>query len=179
LDLLSVQNSDGRIFLILANSSGHSLGAKVAAIVKFRRNRRSSIIQPEQSVPPLQVAPSPLGTPIFTNPTFSPSSDTMQIHTPAEHPPTRANLRAWWSNFNFAQKTKKEAMGGPYRRTSTSTFLFNVSSNYPPAFDTANHPVFGKSLKESLKYANVQISTADANGRLYVWGYIPVVVAKW
>ena len=41
------------------------------------------------------------------------------------------------------------------------------------------HPVFGKPLKESLKYASVQISTANANGELYVWGYIPVVVAKW
>jgi hypothetical protein len=39
--------------------------------------------------------------------------------------------------------------------------------------------VFGRPLKESLKCANVQISTADANGKLYVWGYIPVVVAKW
>lgn len=39
--------------------------------------------------------------------------------------------------------------------------------------------VFGSPLKESLKTANVQISTADANGKLYVWGYIPVVVAKW
>jgi hypothetical protein len=41
------------------------------------------------------------------------------------------------------------------------------------------HPVFGKPLRDSLKYASVQISTADANGNLYVWGYIPVVVAKW
>ena len=39
--------------------------------------------------------------------------------------------------------------------------------------------VFGKPLQESLRYANVQISTANANGELYVWGYIPVVVAKW
>jgi hypothetical protein len=41
------------------------------------------------------------------------------------------------------------------------------------------HTVFGKPLKESLRYASVQISTANANGELYVWGYIPVVVAKW
>lgn len=39
--------------------------------------------------------------------------------------------------------------------------------------------VFGRPLKESLKYASVQISTADASGELYVWGFIPVVVAKW
>lgn len=41
------------------------------------------------------------------------------------------------------------------------------------------HTVFGKPLTESLKYASVQISTASPNGELYVWGYIPVVVAKW
>ena len=39
--------------------------------------------------------------------------------------------------------------------------------------------MFGTPLKESLKHASVQISTADAKGKLYVWGYIPVVVAKW
>ena len=43
---------------------------------------------------------------------------------------------------------------------------------------TTQNGVFGKPLKESLKYASVQISTANANGELYVWGYIPVVVAK-
>ncbi|KAI4517029.1 Rho GTPase activation protein [Schizophyllum commune Loenen D] len=45
-----------------------------------------------------------------------------------------------------------------------------------PAQD--EHPVFGKPLRESLRYASVQISTANANGELYVWGCIPVVVAK-
>ena len=39
--------------------------------------------------------------------------------------------------------------------------------------------VFGVPLKESLRYASVQISTANADGEMYVWGYIPVVVAKW
>ncbi|ETW83336.1 GTPase activating-like protein [Heterobasidion irregulare TC 32-1] len=44
--------------------------------------------------------------------------------------------------------------------------------------EVEEHAVFGKPLKESLRYASVQISTANANGELYVWGYIPVVVAK-
>lgn len=39
--------------------------------------------------------------------------------------------------------------------------------------------VFGAPLKESLRYASVQISTANKDGAMYVWGYIPVVVAKW
>ncbi|KAL0067916.1 GTPase activating protein (GAP) for Rho1p [Marasmius tenuissimus] len=74
-----------------------------------------------------------------------------------QSPPSKANLKAWWNHFTFAQRVKKEAEG--------------------KADEPAN-TVFGKPLKESLHYASVQISTANANGELYVWGYIPVVVAK-
>ncbi|KAJ7650048.1 Rho GTPase activation protein [Roridomyces roridus] len=77
----------------------------------------------------------------------------LQDHARASQPPTRANLKAWWANFSGPQKAKEH--------------------------EEPVHTVFGKPLKESLKYASVQISTANANGELYVWGYIPVVVAKW
>ncbi|THV07248.1 Rho GTPase activation protein [Dendrothele bispora CBS 962.96] len=70
-------------------------------------------------------------------------------------PPSKASLKAWWNNFTNAQK-KTEGYGK----------------------DEVAHTVFGKPLKESLQYASVQISTANSNGELYVWGYIPVVVAK-
>ncbi|KIM84162.1 hypothetical protein PILCRDRAFT_818484 [Piloderma croceum F 1598] len=101
---------------------------------------------------------------------FSPGNKS-QPHTPpsTEHPdrstsmqseslspPTKQNLKAWWNHFNFVQKAKKEA----------------------EARGEEVHTVFKKPLKESLRYASVQISTANANGELYVWGYIPVVVAK-
>ncbi|KAJ7455241.1 Rho GTPase activation protein [Mycena galericulata] len=75
------------------------------------------------------------------------------LSEPAQ-PPSKANLKAWWANFASAQKHKENEDKEPV------------------------HTVFGKPLKESLKYASVQISTANANGELYVWGYIPVVVAK-
>jgi len=40
--------------------------------------------------------------------------------------------------------------------------------------------VFGVPLRESLRYANVPISTANSkDGMLYIYGYVPVVVAKW
>ena len=55
---------------------------------------------------------------------------------------------------------------------------FVVPAYVAPDNAVPNGVVFGKPLKESLRHANVQISTADANGELYVWGYIPVVVAK-
>ncbi|KAJ7096515.1 Rho GTPase activation protein [Mycena belliarum] len=76
------------------------------------------------------------------------------LSDPAQ-PPSRANLKAWWGTFTSAQKHKDDEVKAE------------------PV-----HTVFGKPLKESLKYASVQISTANANGELYVWGYIPVVVAK-
>ncbi|KIL67540.1 hypothetical protein M378DRAFT_9318 [Amanita muscaria Koide BX008] len=71
------------------------------------------------------------------------------------NPPTKASLRAWWSQFTSNQKPRKDGDG-----------------------QNDEHPVFGKPLSECLRYASVQISTSDSNGRLYVWGYIPVVVAK-
>ncbi|TCD63340.1 hypothetical protein EIP91_005659 [Steccherinum ochraceum] len=70
-------------------------------------------------------------------------------------PPSKASLKSWWNHFIFAQRAKKEAEE-----------------------NRGQSVVFGKPLKESLRYASVQISTANANGELYVWGYIPVVVAK-
>lgn len=46
-------------------------------------------------------------------------------------------------------------------------------------FPTDRDVVFGVPLRESLRHASVQISTANKDGEMYVWGYIPVVVAKW
>jgi len=84
--------------------------------------------------------------------TASPNQDHQEL-PPFVH--AKVNLKTWWNHFTFAQKAKNEAEA-------------NKGQNV----------VFGKPLKESLKYASVQISTANANGELYVWGYIPVVVAK-
>ncbi|KAF8556233.1 Rho GTPase activation protein [Imleria badia] len=72
-----------------------------------------------------------------------------------DNAPSKASLLKWWSQFT----TKKLP---EYNKPTTSE----------------HHPVFGKPLKDSLRRASVQISTANANGDLYVWGYIPVVVAK-
>lgn len=87
------------------------------------------------------------------------------------HPPSKANLKAWWANFTSAQKHKEHDDKGRFHAVNWGALQL--------ATDEPVHTVFGKPLKESLKYASVQISTANANGELYVWGYIPVVVAKW
>jgi hypothetical protein len=45
---------------------------------------------------------------------------------------------------------------------------------------TADHPtgIFGVPLRESIGYANVAISLVDAEGKSYIYGYVPIVVAK-
>ncbi|OAX42698.1 Rho GTPase activation protein [Rhizopogon vinicolor AM-OR11-026] len=78
-------------------------------------------------------------------------------------PPTKAGLLKWWTQFTNAQNRKKDS---------------DLTKGVYYAASQEEHPVFSKPLKESLRYASVQISTANANGELYVWGYIPVVVAK-
>ncbi|KAH9167838.1 Rho GTPase activation protein [Lactarius sanguifluus] len=90
------------------------------------------------------------------------------------HRDTKAGLRTWWQQFTTAQKVRPSpphAHSYPHSHPRSQTQPHEYVP--PPA-----GAVFGRPLKESLKYANVQISTADANGKLYVWGYIPVVVAK-
>jgi hypothetical protein len=38
--------------------------------------------------------------------------------------------------------------------------------------------IFGVPLQTSIRYANVAISLLDAEGNSYIYGYIPIVVAK-
>ena len=44
--------------------------------------------------------------------------------------------------------------------------------------DTEPPRIFGVPLHESIKYANVAISLTDADGRSFIYGYVPIVVAK-
>jgi hypothetical protein len=38
--------------------------------------------------------------------------------------------------------------------------------------------IFGVPLHRSINYANVAISLTDQNGKQFVYGYVPIVVAK-
>ena len=103
-------------------------------------------------------------------------------------PPTKASLKTWWNHFTFAQKAKREAderrheweKKGEWSYPTPLLILNSIARvTGTAALAGQGGVVFGKPLKDSLAYASVQISTANANGELYVWGYIPVVVAKW
>ncbi|KAF3345753.1 hypothetical protein VdG2_05989 [Verticillium dahliae VDG2] len=44
--------------------------------------------------------------------------------------------------------------------------------------DTRSPGIFGVPLRQSITYANVAISLIDENGQSYIYGYVPIVVAK-
>ncbi|KAN0065702.1 GTPase activating protein (GAP) for Rho1p [Thecaphora frezii] len=68
---------------------------------------------------------------------------------------TKASLRAWWSAF-----TKTRLPGAKDKKA------------------VLEQRVFGVPLRQSLKYASVAISVQGDDGQQYVWGYVPVIVAK-
>ena len=123
-----------------------------------------------------------IASPRITNPLArspQPSNYSPFPMIPPEH--NKANLKAWWNPSTLVRSANGGLFKDPYRGPSILSSSYHKPTTNPAclALDTADHPVFGKPLKEILQYANVEISTANANGDLYVWGYIPIVIAKW
>lgn len=46
------------------------------------------------------------------------------------------------------------------------------------AEETRTQGIFGVPLRQSITYANVAISLIDEDGKSYIYGYVPIVVAK-
>ncbi|KAG5980699.1 hypothetical protein E4U55_003743 [Claviceps digitariae] len=74
--------------------------------------------------------------------------------TPAS-PPNRRDLKSWWKGFKLPSKQHDQSPG----------------TNRAPG-------IFGVPLRQSITYANVAISLIDENGQSYIYGYVPIVVAK-
>ncbi|KAG2017651.1 rho GTPase activator, variant 2 [Coprinopsis cinerea AmutBmut pab1-1] len=89
------------------------------------------------------------------------------------HSTTKASGKTWWSSFNLFKKDAAANTTATNHGAATGDL-----GSFGPDNATPQGVVFGRPLKESLQYASVQISTANSNGELYVWGHIPVVVAK-
>jgi hypothetical protein len=72
---------------------------------------------------------------------------------PAFQEPSKRDLTSWWRNFKKSAKRDDE------------------KGSAPPG-------IFGVPLQTSVRYANVAISLQDTEGKSYVYGYVPIVVAK-
>ncbi|GAQ47605.1 GTPase activating protein (GAP) for Rho1p [Aspergillus tubingensis] len=72
--------------------------------------------------------------------------------TIATSPPSKRDLASWWRQFkrNTRKEEPKEKPQG----------------------------IFGIPLNVSIKYANVAISLTNDNGESFIYGYVPIVVAK-
>ena len=93
------------------------------------------------------------------SPSFAPSSGLTGTSGGSLHQqqqatsPAKNSLTAWWKQF-----TGKQPNSGKNKDVQKG--------------------IFGVPLEESIKYAYVAISVTNKDGESYIYGYIPIVVAK-
>lgn len=80
------------------------------------------------------------------------------------------------SSRSFRKRLSELAVGIKISRKPLDSSIKPASSaSYSLAASSA---VFGVPLHQSIRYANSAISLVDAEGRLYIYGYVPIIVAK-
>ena len=77
----------------------------------------------------------------------------------------RSKLRPFSTMFDFIQ------------RAPTAPYIETIAEQTELAVE-APVGIFGVPLRQSITYANVAISLVDAEGKSYIYGYVPIVVAK-
>jgi hypothetical protein len=85
----------------------------------------------------------------------------------------RRDLASWWKNFKKGTQRKEEDRGKQQDAFGSPSEL-----NQTGAEPEELQGIFGVPLQTSVRYANVAISLNDANGQSYIYGYVPIVVAK-
>ncbi|KAI1085809.1 RhoGAP-domain-containing protein [Whalleya microplaca] len=86
-------------------------------------------------------------------PPMSPPQQLPQPVPNATSPPSKRDLKSWWKRFQNQSKHQDTQEPRP-------------------------RGIFGVPLRQSITYANVAISLVDENGKSYIYGYVPIVVAK-
>ncbi|KAK4146388.1 uncharacterized protein C8A04DRAFT_35091 [Dichotomopilus funicola] len=82
----------------------------------------------------------------------TPAAPTVPIHS-AVSPPNKRDLKSWWKGFKLPSKHQE-------------------------SHEHRAQGIFGVPLRQSITYANVAISLIDEDGKSYIYGYVPIVVAK-
>ncbi|EXJ81642.1 hypothetical protein A1O1_07707 [Capronia coronata CBS 617.96] len=95
-------------------------------------------------------SPEPVIQPLPRN-TPAPAPTTTPLASAS--PPSKRELASWWRKFRkTTEKTDDKGDIGP--------------------------GIFGVPLADSIRYANVAISLQNENGESFIYGYVPIVVAK-
>ncbi|KAF4454089.1 hypothetical protein F53441_3326 [Fusarium austroafricanum] len=100
----------------------------------------------------------------------------LQINNAAS-PPSKRDLKSWWKGFKLPSKhQEQQGMNSPLTASCATIELRTISSQNN--IETRPQGIFGVPLRQSITYANVAISLIDENGQSYIYGYVPIVVAK-
>ncbi|KAJ5339915.1 GPI biosynthesis protein Pig-F [Penicillium brevicompactum] len=112
-------------------------------------------------------------------------------------PPSRRDLASWWKQFK--RSTRKDELKGAFSDTEInpeqksteqmapelSDLLYPVARKNVTSFAWSlgfwiapPRGIFGVPLNVSIKYANVAISLTNDHGESFIYGYVPIVVAK-
>ncbi|OBT58629.1 hypothetical protein VE04_01806 [Pseudogymnoascus sp. 24MN13] len=111
---------------------------------------------------------------------------------PAASPPTKRDLKSWWKGFKSqknheTQGTHQLPQPQPQppiiphlvlRLIRARKFSQVAARQFPRGASEQPAGIFGVPLRQSITYANVAISLVDAEGNSYIYGYVPIVVAK-
>ncbi|KAM0747072.1 RhoGAP-domain-containing protein [Meredithblackwellia eburnea MCA 4105] len=101
-------------------------------------------------------------------------------HSSSSSPPTKASLLKWWKVFSSSKQQQQQQQHNN---------KYVIPPYVPPGGrgrplpldhddDGTGRRVFGVGLDQSLKYASVAISMVAKDGEQYVYGYVPIIVAK-
>ena len=104
-----------------------------------------------------------LGTPTATS------------QTEAQNGEDTTALKAWW--MGFKRKGKKDSAPGLLSCAVATTLESLLTQVVAPIVEAPSH-IFGVDLQTSIKYANVAISLTNEHGESFIYGYVPIVVAK-
>ncbi|KAI1062872.1 hypothetical protein LB507_005879 [Fusarium sp. FIESC RH6] len=95
---------------------------------------------------------------------------------------TKRDLKSWWKGFKLPSKHQEPqayampTVTNPPRKWSTPSSY--IKSLIRELLENRPQGIFGVPLRQSITYANVAISLIDEKGQSYIYGYVPIVVAK-
>ncbi len=107
----------------------------------------------------------------------------------AVSPPNKRDLKSWWKGFKLPSKHQEShGTAAPSPKSSTTRpgrwhRILRPKSNLVGMVrlivaEPRAQGIFGVPLRQSITYANVAISLVDEDGKSYIYGYVPIVVAK-
>ncbi|GAA6032070.1 hypothetical protein JCM8097_007053, partial [Rhodosporidiobolus ruineniae] len=101
-----------------------------------------------------------------------------------DQPAPRGSLLKWWTAFKQSHNKPQQQQQQPSSSSSSRSKQPLHPPYVPPGRgleqgSDGTHRVFGVRLEDSLQFASVAISMlSPSDGKQYVYGYVPIVVAK-